>query len=67
MRDVPIPPAPPAPPTRDDGIRMVWAPWAREWQPFCAPCEVCDEVLPIRFPEGTCRRCAAIYIVFGSS
>jgi hypothetical protein len=60
MRDVPIPPAPGPPPPGRMGTRLCWAPWSQEWQVFCAPCPVCDEVLPIAFPARVCVRCVQV-------
>lgn len=59
MRDVPIPMPPddaPEPPVA--GARMVWAPWAGQWQVFSAPCPDCLRVAPVVFPEGVCWSCA---------
>ena len=36
----------------------MWAPWSQRWQVFEAPCEVCDQVRPIRWAQGVCVACA---------
>lgn len=61
MRDVPIPRPTAPPPATRDGTRRVWAPWARRWEVWCGPCELCDRVAPIVWPDGRyCLGCVQL-------